>query len=199
MVHRGRLHPAIALGLALVLARVTFAGGPYDEGQPAFVPWKLLNPGDAPVTSGLVLYWIPASREEIRHSPLLTSRPLTALAGQCVAMKVVRPDDSETIERLGVTGAPAAVLAEVDGTVVARTGGAMESLSCAAVEKMVRATVASRETELERLLDLAADRTRAGDREGAVELYRRVCAQRCLSPRRGRTAERALRKLGVSP
>ena len=44
------------------------------------VPWKLPDPKAAPVTSGLILYWFPASANEIKMSSLreyrATCRPM---------------------------------------------------------------------------------------------------------------------------
>src|SRR4030095_9803310 len=48
------------------------------------VPWKV----DKPVTEGLVLYWFPASKEELAKSSLRESRDLSLYAGQCVAMQL---------------------------------------------------------------------------------------------------------------
>ena len=59
----------------------------------------------------------------------------------------------------------------------------------------MRDTIATREAEADRLLDEAAARLAASDRDGAVTLYRRVCAQRCLLPRKARDAQKALHRL----
>src|SRR5215475_3254133 len=49
------------------------------------VPWK---PAAAPPAGGLVLYWFPASQNELDHSSLKESRILSLYASQCVAMQV---------------------------------------------------------------------------------------------------------------
>ena len=54
--------------------------------------------------SQLVLYWLPGSRDEIRHSDLLVSRMLALYAMQCVGMQVIRPDDDVMIEKFDETG-----------------------------------------------------------------------------------------------
>ena len=163
-----------------------------------FVPWKVLNPGDAPVNSSLVLYWLPGSREEIRHSDLLVSRSLAVYAMQCVGMQVIRPDDDQMIERFGATGKlPLCVLAHGDGTAIARVPNDNGALRSAAVEKMVRDEIGVREVEVERMLDEARDKIAHGDRDAAIDLYRRVAAEQCLFPRMAREALKALRKLGV--
>jgi hypothetical protein len=178
---------------AVVAAQIQSANAPAT-----FVPWKVLNHDDAPLKGELVLNWVPATRDEIRHSPLITSRSLALYASQCVAMQIIRPDDSDTIARLGAEELPAAVLVDRDGTVVARVKSEAGSLRTAEVEKMVRDALTSRDRELDQVLDSARTKADAGERDAAVDLYRRVCAQRCLFPRKARDAERALSKLGVA-
>src|SRR3979411_1410480 len=51
------------------------------------VPWKVYKAKDAPA-SGLVLYWFPASQNEINNSSLKQSRTLLTYSSQCVAMSV---------------------------------------------------------------------------------------------------------------
>src|SRR3954454_3386239 len=65
------------------------SGSNSSGGDPTvyFVPWKLADPAK-PVTSGLILYWFPASDGEVRNSPLKESRDLSLYATQCVAMQV---------------------------------------------------------------------------------------------------------------
>jgi hypothetical protein len=180
------------------MAAVVAAQIPSANAPATFVPWKVLNHGDAPVKGELVLNWIPATREEIRHSPLITSRSLALSASQCVAMQIIRPDDDEMIAKLGAEDLPAAVLVDGNGTVVARVKSDAGALHTQDVEKMVRDALASRDLELDRVLDSARTKADAGERDAAVDLYRRVCALRCLFPRKARDAERALSKLGVA-
>src|SRR5258707_13343805 len=53
------------------------------------VPWKLPKDIAAkPATEGLVLYWFPASKQEINNSSLRESRLLSVYAGQCVTMSL---------------------------------------------------------------------------------------------------------------
>src|SRR5436305_5604225 len=65
------------------------SGSNSSGGDPTvyFVPWKLADPAK-PITTGLVLYWFPASKEELRMSPLKQSRDLSLYASQCVAMQL---------------------------------------------------------------------------------------------------------------
>jgi hypothetical protein len=177
---------------AVVTAQIQTASAPAT-----FVPWKVLNHGEASAKGELVLNWIPATRDEIRHSPLITSRSLALSASQCVAMQIIRPDDDETIAQLGAEPLPAAVLVDGKGDVVARAKSEDGTLRTTDVEKMVRDALASRDQELDHVLDSARTKADAGERDAAVDLYRRVCALRCLFPRKARDADRALSKLGV--
>lgn len=191
-----------AIGCAAVLCfsagvRAQIALVNSNAGQ-VFVPWKVLNPGDEPVRSSLVLYWLPGSRDEIRHSDLLVSRSLAVYAMQCVGMQVIRPDDDEMIEKFGATGKlPVCVLAHPDGTAIARVANDNGALRSAAVEKMVRDELGVRELEADRMLEDARVKLAHGDRDGAIGLYRKVAAEQCLFPRKGKEALKALRKLGA--
>jgi hypothetical protein len=157
------------------------------------VPWKVLSPGDAPPRAQLVVYWLPASRDDMRHSDLLTSRTLTTYASQCVAMMVVRPDDYERVAKLDARGtSPLVLLADGEGHELTR----IDDVRLANVEKSLKDEVHEREEEALALLDQAKE-TCASDKDAAVAMYRRVWDQRCLLPRQGREAGRALRKLGV--
>ncbi len=187
--------------LAAVLAIAPFARGaaaPSAEAPVTFVPWKVLNPGDEPVSADLILYWIPASREEMRRSALLTSRVLATYAAQCIGMQVIRPDDVIMIDKLGATGKlPAAVITDAAPTVLGSLFGEKGALPAVAVEKLVRDTFDRADRDSDKLLDDARARRDAGDRDAAAEMYRKVLAERCLFPRKARDAERALKKLAV--
>ena len=54
------------------------SGGNGGGGDPTvfYVPWKIADPAK-PITSGLILYWFPASKDELRSSPLRESRDLS--------------------------------------------------------------------------------------------------------------------------
>jgi tetratricopeptide (TPR) repeat protein len=167
--------------------------------QVYFVPWKVLNPGDAPTKGNLILYWLPATADEIKRSELLTSRQLSIFATQCVGMQVIRPDDAAMIEKLGETGKlPAVVLGDLEGKSVSRVEAGTGLLRVSAVEKMVRDELGAREGALEKLLKDANAKNGTGDKDGAVDLYKQVWEQRCLFPRKARDAQKALKKLGVT-
>src|SRR5918997_6219815 len=61
------------------------AGGPRNEGPAPTVykvPWKIWEARSAP-HKGLVLYWFPATNNEVKSSPMHTSRILTLMSSQC--------------------------------------------------------------------------------------------------------------------
>jgi hypothetical protein len=70
-------------------------------------------------------------------------------------------------------------------------------LSASAVEAMVRQAVDTREAALNSTLDRAGAKAAAGENDDAIEMYRQVAAQGCAFPRLAKTAQRALRRLGV--
>src|SRR5207244_10554025 len=104
---------------------------------------------DEPPSAVLVLYWIPTSREELRHSELLTYRPLTTYPPQCVAMSVVRADDQQLIDRLDAAGKlPIAVLTDDDRHVLGTVDNERGALRAAAVDNLLRDTIRAREEQL---------------------------------------------------
>src|SRR5438552_119753 len=137
--------------VALLLA-IASAVAAQRESVATFAPWKILGPGEAPLKGDLVLFWIPATRDEMRRSPLITSRPLALYATQCVGLQLVRPDDADTMARLGVVALPAAILVNANGEPLARVSGDGSAINVADIEKMVRDALSARGAELERVL-----------------------------------------------
>jgi hypothetical protein len=181
-----RFSPWIA---SMVIALAAFAE---DGHHPSLVPWKVLEPGAPRESAPLVLFWVPSSPEELRRSDLLTSDDLTLYSSQCVAMRIVRLDDHETLHRLGVADElPVAVLTDDEGIVLA----SVPATGVAEVEAIVRETLHHRADEAEAMLDDAREKVEEGALEAAIALYRRVWEQRCLCPRQGKTAQKALRRL----
>lgn len=187
--------------LARVAATVAFlcCGAdalPGGEAYVALVPWRVLEPG-AKVDAPLALFWIPSSVEELRHSELLKSDDLTLFSSQCVAMRVVRLNDEARLATLAEdVKLPVAVLVDRSSHIVGRVESEDGLLSVTEVEALVRAELDRRATETETTLDRARERAEANDLETATTLYRSVWEQRCLCPRQGREAKKALRKLG---
>jgi hypothetical protein len=157
----------------------------------SLVPWKVVEAGEA-IEAPLVLFWIPASRDELRRSPLLASDELTLYSSRCVAMRVVRVDDNRRLARLQVEGElPVAVLADAAGRVI----GSRDAVSVSEVEELVREELETRAANAEALLDEARRRATDGELDAALELYREVFQARCLCPRQGKVAQKALRRL----
>jgi hypothetical protein len=181
----------------LAIALIGAAPAPDEQTHVVFVPWKVLRPGTALPRSPLLLFWIPASRQELRRSELLTSEELARYAAQCVAMVVVQPDDHVRIASLRIDGKlPMVLLADADGAVLARLESESGDLPAAEVETMVREALDARSAHFDALLDDAKEKAASGETEAAIILYRKVWEQRCTCPRQGKDAQRALRKLG---
>ena len=180
--------------LAMVLTGIEAV--PDETRHVSLVPWKVLEAGDD-VRASLVLYWVPASREELRHSDLLTSEELTLYSSQCVAMRVVRFDDWPMLDKLDIEGQlPVAVLADATGgRVIARVDSKEGALVVDDVEAMVRDEIDRRTSEADELLDHAREKADAGETDDAIALYRLVWERRCVCPRQARDAQRALKRL----
>lgn len=180
---------------ALALALTGIEASPGDSPHVSLVPWKVVEPGDD-VRAPLVLFWIPASRDEVRRSDLLTSDELTLYSSQCVAMRVVRSDDDAMLVKLEAGEAlPVAILTDGEGQVLARVDSNEGALAVAEVEEMVRDELDHRVTAAEATLDVARTKAEEGATDDAIALYRSVWEQRCVCPRQGRDAQRALKKL----
>lgn len=176
--------------IAVLLTSANALGG--GDAHVSLVPWKVLETGDRTRNAALVLFWIPASQDELRRSPLLTSEELTLFSSHCVAMRIVRLDDRETLNRLGVNDElPLAVLTAADGAVIGRAN----ARNAAEVERLVREELEGRALAAEAMLDEAREKAEEGEIAAAAEIYRQVRAQKCVCPRQARAAQRALRKL----
>jgi hypothetical protein len=170
---------------------------PAGESYVALVPWRVVE-RDSTVDAPLALFWIPASVDELRRSPMLTSDDLTLFSSQCVAMRVVRLNDNVRVTSLAAdTALPIAVLTDRAGKVIGRVESDDEhELSVIAVEEMVRDAIDHRAEETDSMLDRGRELADAKDVDGAAAIYRVVWDERCLCPRQGREAGKALRKLG---
>lgn len=157
----------------------------------SLVPWRVLEHGE-PADGPLTLFWIPGSAAAMRRSPLLVSNELTRFSARCVAMRVVRLDDAVRLNSLAIADErPAVVLADGTGRIIGSVAG--EDLS--AIEDLVRDELDLRTFHADALLDQAQTRASEGDRPGAIALYREVWEARCMCPRQGKVAGKALRRL----
>ncbi len=163
------------------------------------VPWKIRDPNStAPVaTAGIVLYWFPASKEELQRSTLRESRDLSLYAGQCVTMQLADHRVPNADKLLGESTLPVAVLADPDGAVIGKVENKDGKLKVGDVEKMVSGEVKTRKTNVETSMKDARSRNDSGDKAGAIKLYQSVVAQKCMFPQSAKDAAKELKKLGV--
>jgi hypothetical protein len=183
----------VAVALAILTAGAQLL--PAGETHVSLVPWKVLAPDDV-VDAPLVLFWVPASPEELRRSPLLTSEELTLYAARCVAMRVVRVDDRARLATLAVDDeVPVAILTTREGKILGEVEGRGGRLSVSEVEALVRGEIDRRAAEADALLDRARERAEANEFDAAIAIYQRVWESRCTCPRQGKDAGRALKKL----
>ncbi|HET8782578.1 MAG TPA: tetratricopeptide repeat protein [Pyrinomonadaceae bacterium] len=160
------------------------------------VPWKLWEARTAP-QKGLILYWFPASNDEVKNSPLKTSRILTLYSAQCVTMSVGDAGLPELKNIVGESALPVAVLTTHDGTTIKKVDSTGGKLKVSDVEKAVEAEMKQRETALDAQLKSGKDKAKAGDNDGAIAELKPVAAERCLFPKKAKDAAGQLKKLGV--
>lgn len=161
-----------------------------------YVPWKVRAAKD-PAPMGLVLYWFPASMDELQKSSLRASRPLSLYATQCIAMEVADTQVPNAEKLIGNSKLPVAVLANPDGTPVTKLENTDGKLKVEQLEKLVETEVKQRESAIDDQLKDARAKATAGDKETAVKLYRSVAAQKCMFPKKAKDAARELKKLGL--
>src|SRR5882762_6885279 len=172
-------------------------GGGGGSNAPTYpVPWKLYKAANAPAT-GLVLYWFPASQNELKNSSLKQSRTLSVYASQCVAMEVADTQIPNAEKLVGESKLPVAVLATPDGTPVKKIENANGKLKVGDVEKVVEGEMKQRETSLTEQMNEASRKIKAGDNDGAIKLYKAVLDHKCLFPKKAKDAAKELKKLGV--
>ena len=162
-----------------------------------YVPWRVRDPKD-PAALGLVLYWFPASVEEVKKSSLRESRVLSLYAAQCVSMEIADYSVAVNQKLVGDSKPPVAVLASADGTVVAKAENKDGALKVEQVEKLVAAEVNKREEALDASLRDGKEKAKAGDNDTAIKLFRTVLEQKCMFPKKAKDAVKELKKLGVS-
>ncbi len=161
------------------------------------VPWKNWIPKDAPAM-GLVLYWFPATQEELNKSSLRNSRVLSVYATQCVTMKVADYHVAEVQKVIGDSKPPVAVLAKADGMVINKAEGKNNFLKVDQVEKLVDTEMKQRESALDASLKDAKAKVAAGDNATAIKLYQSVLGEKCMFPKKAKDAAKELKKLGVA-
>jgi len=176
-------------------------GGNPNSGLPTDqvyqVPWKLMKPEESPTPGGLVVYWFPSSVEEFQKSSLRNSRTLSLYASQCVTMGVADAGTEVGRRFLHDEKLPVVVLAKSDGTVINKLENDKGFLKVERVEKLVETEMKTREESVKQEMKEAKEKAKSGDKDGAIQEYRAVAAEKCLFPGKAKDAAKELKKLGV--
>jgi len=172
-------------------------GGGGSAPQVYYVPWKVRTAKDPAPSTGLVLYWFPASKEEIQRSSLRASRVLSLYAGQCIAMELADQRVPNADKLIGESKLPVAVLAKPDGTPVGKLENTGGKLKVEQVEKLVDSEFKQREGALDSQLKEAREKAKAGDNASAIKLFQSVAAEKCMFPKKAKDAAKELKKLGA--
>jgi hypothetical protein len=160
------------------------------------VPWKFLEGDELTQTAPITLYWIPASLDQAEKSALMRSEKLVDASSRCVALRIVLPEKTNALKKLGVAGrSPAAVVVDRKGTVLRETKAG--DVSRSDVERLVSDELASRDEAVYRDLHEAGALATAGNNAAAIALYQKIWDDRCLFSMFGNEAQRALKRLGV--
>src|SRR5690242_1458525 len=173
-------------------------GGRSDGPAPAVykVPWNMWEARTTP-NKGLILYWFPASNDELNKSSLRASRILTLYSAQCVTMTVADAKTPELQPIIGDAALPVAILTGADGSPIKKIENTGGKLKVDQVEKVVDAEMKQRETAADTQLKDAKDKIKAGDNQGAIALLKPVAEETCLFPKKAKDAAKELKKLGV--
>jgi len=172
-------------------------GGGGGDAQVYQVPWKVVKPEEALPAGSLALYWFPSSVDEFKNSSLRNSRSLSLLASQCVNM-IVSDTQAPTMQKLvGEEKLPVAVLASSDGAPIGKAQNVKGFLKVDQVEKLVESEMKQREESIKQQMKEAKEKAKAGDKEGAIPLFKSVMEQKCLFPGKAKDASKELKKLGV--
>src|SRR5688572_10002576 len=174
-------------------------GGGRDSGPGPTVynvPWKMWEARSAP-QKGLVVYWFPATQNEVDKSSLRTSRILTLYSSQCVSMTIADGKTPELQKLIGDSALPVAVLTTADGSPIKKIENTAGKLKAAEIEKVLEAEMKQRETALEEQLKGGKEKAKAGDKDGAVAMLKPVAEEKCLFPKKAKSAAQELKKLGV--
>jgi tetratricopeptide (TPR) repeat protein len=156
-----------------------------------------VKPEEALPAGSLALYWFPSSVDEFKNSSLRSSRSLSLLAAQCVNM-IVSDTQAPTMQKLvGEEKLPVAVLASSDGAQLGKAQNVKGFLKVDQVEKLVESEMKQREEAIKQQMKDAKEKAKAGDKEGAIPLFKSVMEQKCLFPGKAKDAAKELKKLGV--
>jgi tetratricopeptide (TPR) repeat protein len=161
------------------------------------VPWKVRDDKTPAVKSGLILYWFPASADEVKKSSLRESRDLSLYAGQCVAMELADNRLANFNSLVGESKLPVAVLANPGGTSVSKLENKNGKLDVKDVEKLVGTEVKSRKANVETSMKDGKAKAATGDKDAAIKAFQSVLEHRCMFADKAKDAAKELKKLGV--
>jgi tetratricopeptide (TPR) repeat protein len=163
------------------------------------VPWRLLQPTDkAAPSGGLVVYWFPASQNELQKSSLRNSRVLSLYAAQCVTMGVADVGTALGQKYAADEKLPVAVLADSDGNVIGKAKADDKGyLRVGQVEKLLEGEMKQRESTIKTTMNTAKDAEKKGDKDAAIAQFKSVLDSKCLFPNQAKDAAKELKKLGV--
>jgi tetratricopeptide (TPR) repeat protein len=170
-------------------------GGSAAETYP--VPWKVRD-AKTPPAKGLVVYWFPASREEMKSSSLRMSRTLSLYASQCISMELADTRIPNADKLLGESKLPVAVIADPEGNPVTKVENKDGKLKVDVVEKALDTEVKTRESALDEQLKSGKAKAAAGEKDEAIKLFQAVAEQKCMFPSKAKSAAKELKKLGVN-
>ena len=197
---------AVLLAFLIIAPSALAQGRPIRRGGPGtgdnllhVVPWHFLTKGVPLASVPLVLYWLPASPNDVEESPLQTSKILIQDADLCIGFEIVLPDDTVMLTKFAAAGKlPTALLADAQGNVIRRVEGVRGKLNLGAVEKMLGDELNARGETMYARITEAKKRAASGDKDGSIELYKKVWDERCFFPLAGEEAQHALKALGVT-
>ena len=89
--------------------------------------------------------------------------------------------------------ASAAVLASSDGTAIGKAQNVKGFLKVDQVEKLVESEMKQREESIKQQMKEAKEKAKAGDKEGAIPLFKSVMEQKCLFPGKAKDASKEFR------
>lgn len=171
-------------------------GGGASAPQVYYVPWKIRAEKDPAPSAGLVLYWFPATVDEVKKSSMRASRSLSLYATQCIAMQLAEHGSPLGQQLIGESKPPVAVLATYDGKPVNKVENTGGKLKVELVEKMVDAEVKQREIAVDGQLKSAKQKATTGDNDGAIKEFLAVVGEKCMFPKKAKDASKELKKLG---
>jgi len=171
--------------------------GPGGNEEVYQVPWKMADPKNALPSGGLTLYWFPSSVDEFKNSSLRYSRSLSLYASQCVSMVVSDTQAPEMQKLVAGEKLPVAVLTSSEGAAIGKAQNNKGFLKVDQVEKLLDGEMKQREETIKQQIKDGKEKMKAGDKEGAITLFRTVMEQKCLFPGKAKDASKELKKLGV--